>query len=236
MLGRALLLIALTLPLPALAQLRWEEGKHYLKVTNPQTAETVVGKIEVAEVFSYACNHCNEAQANVEKLKASLPADAYMTYVHASFVPATAWPMFQRAYYTALSMGIAAPNHRNMFVAVWDTGEIPLVDKATGRIHNPLPTIQQAARFYARVGKVKEADFLSAAQSFGVESQIKRADALIAAWRVGGTPTIVVNGRYVINNDIVKSWNDTQSVVAFLITQERQRMKTAASPTKPGKP
>jgi protein dithiol oxidoreductase (disulfide-forming) len=227
MLARALLLIALALPLPALAQLRWQEGKHYLKLPAQQTAETRPGKIEVAEVFSYACIHCNQSQADVEKLKASLPPDAYMAYVHASFVPNMAWPMFQRAYYTARTMGIAEANHRNMFAAIWDSGEIPLADKATGRIRNPLPTIQEAARFYARVGKVKEADFLNTAKSFGVESQVKRADQLVAAWRVGGTPSIVVNGLYVINNDVVTSWSDIQSVVAFLITQERERMKKA---------
>lgn len=227
MLARVLLLMFLALPLPALAQLRWQEGRHYLRLPNPQTAETRAGKVEVAEVFSYGCIYCNGAQAEIEKLKASLPPDAYMTYVHASFVPSEAWPMFQRAYYTAMALGIAEANHRSMFAAVWDTGEIRLIDKPSGRIHVPLPTIQDAARFYARVAKVKEADFLNASKSFGVDAQIKRADALIAAWRVGGTPTLVVNGRYVINNDVVKSWSEIQNVVAFLVTQERQRMKSA---------
>jgi protein dithiol oxidoreductase (disulfide-forming) len=235
MIRRILLLIALILPLPAMAQLLWIEGKHYLTLPSPQTAETRAGKIEVAEVFSYACRHCNDAQAGVEQLKASLPPDAYMTYVHAAFVPAQAWPMFQRAFYTARAMGIADANHRNMFSAVWNTSEIPLLDKTTGRTHVPLPTLLEAARFYARVGKVKEADFLNTAKSFGVESQVKRAEQLITAWRVGGTPSIVVNGRYLINNDVVTGWSDIQNIVAFLIVQERARMKTPA-PAKPAKP
>jgi protein dithiol oxidoreductase (disulfide-forming) len=235
MFGRLLLLITLALPMPALSQLLWLEGKHYITLPAQQTAETRPGKIEVAEVFSYGCSHCNSAQADVEKLKASLPPDAYMTYVHASFVPANAWPMFQRAYYTARAMGIADANHRNMFAAVWDTGEIPLIDKTTGRIHVPLPTLLEAARFYTRVGKVKEADFLNTAKSFGVESQVKRAEQLVAAWRVGGTPSIVVNGRYLINNDVITGWSDIQNIVAFLITQERARIK-APAPAKPVKP
>ena len=57
-----------------------------------------------------------------------------MTYVHASFNPAEAWPMFQRAFYTAQSLGIAAATHEQMFVAVWETGEFPLLDPNTGSI------------------------------------------------------------------------------------------------------
>ncbi len=30
---------------------------------------------------------------------------------------------------------------------------------------------------------------------------MKRADALIKPWRVPGTPALVVNGRYLVNND-----------------------------------
>jgi protein dithiol oxidoreductase (disulfide-forming) len=224
MLARMLLFIALALPLPALAQLKWIEGKHYLKVSGGQTAEVKPGKIEIAEVFSYGCIHCYRAQENVAKLKAALPADAYMTYVHAAFMPAQAWPMYQRAWYAAQSMGIGEANHHRMFAAVWETGEVPLLDKTTNRVRNPLPTIQEAARFYARAAKVKEADFLKVANSPAVNAQMARADKLIKTWGVNGTPTLVVNGRYQINGDVVSSWTDMQGIVVFLLSQERRRM------------
>jgi protein dithiol oxidoreductase (disulfide-forming) len=195
-----------------------------------QTAESRPGKIEVAEVFSYGCIHCFKAQADVARLKAALPADAYLTYVHASFNPAEAWPMYQRAWYTAQAMGIGEANHQKMFSATWEAGEVLLIDKATNRIRKPLPTLQQAARFYARVANVKEADFLKTASSPAVNTQVKRADQLIAAWRIGGTPSFVVNGRYLVNSDVVSSWSDLQSVTLFLVSQERQRMKAAAKP------
>ena len=224
---RVLLLMALALPLPAMAQLRWVEGRHYLRLPVAQTAESRPGKIEVAEVFSYGCVHCYRAQADVARLKAALPPDAYLTYVHASFIPAEAWPMYQRAWYTAQAMGIGDANHQKMFSAVWEAGEVLLIDKTTNGVRKPLPTLQQAARFYARVANVKEADFLKTANSPAINTQVKRADQLIAAWRIGGTPSFVVNGRYLVNSDVVSSWSDLQSVTLFLVSQERQRMKTA---------
>jgi thiol:disulfide interchange protein DsbA len=234
MLARVLLLIALILPLPAMAQLRWVEGRHYKKVDG-QPAENRPGKIEVAEVFSYGCVFCYNAQANVERLKAGLPPDAYMAYVHASFIPSEAWPMYQRAWYTAKAMGIGEANHIKMFAAVWETGEVPFKDK-TGRLRNPLPTIQEAARFYARTGKVKEADFLKTANSAAVNAQVARADGLVKAWGVGGTPSFVVNGRYLVNNDSVTAWPDIQSVINYLIGLERRRLQTApAAPAAPAR-
>jgi protein dithiol oxidoreductase (disulfide-forming) len=227
MLARTLLFVVLALPLSALAQLKWVEGKHYLKVPGGQTAEVKPGKIEVAEVFSFGCIHCYRAQADVAKIKAALPPDAYMTYVHAAFIPAEAWPMYQRAWYTAQGMGIGEANHQAMFSAVWETGEVPLLDKSTNRVRRPLPTIQEAARFYARAAKVKEADFLKVSNSPAVNAQIARADQLIKTWGVGATPSMVVNGRYLINNDVVSSWTSTQEIIIFLISQERRRLAAA---------
>lgn len=235
MLMRVLLLVTLVLPLPALAQLRWTEGREYLKLPVAQTAEARPGKIEVAEVFSYGCIHCYRAQADVARLKAALPPDAYMAYVHASFIPAEAWPMYQRAWYTAQTMGIGEASHHAMFSAVWETGEVPFQNK-DGSLRKPLPTIQEAARFYARAANVKEADFLKAASSPAVNALVLQADQLIKSWRVGGTPSIVVNGRYLINNDVIPGVSQMQDIILFLIGQERRRMAAPAPATSPAKP
>jgi thiol:disulfide interchange protein DsbA len=224
MLRRRLLALALLATcLPALAQLRWREGVHYTAIATPQRAGAPAEKIEVAEVFSYGCPYCYRAKDDMARLAKSLPADAAMTYVHASFAPAEAWPMFQRAYYTARKLGIADAQHEAVFDAVWKTGEIPLVDVATQRIRNPLPTIADAAKFYARAGAVKAADFLKLAASPEIDAEVARADALVKQWKIPGTPSLVVNGRYLVSNEI--PYAEQVQVVQFLITQERARLR-----------
>ncbi len=133
-------------------------------------------------MFSYGCTYCFQAKEDIAKLAAGLPADAAMTYVHASFLPSEAWPMFQRAYYAALKLGIAEATHDAMFKAVWETGEIPLVDRATGRLRKPSPTIEDAAKFYARVTAVKAAKFLEVANSEEINKAMQDADALVKQW------------------------------------------------------
>jgi protein dithiol oxidoreductase (disulfide-forming) len=231
---RVLLLIALALPLPALAQLRWVEGRHFTTLPGGVPAEARTGKIEVAEVFSYGCIHCFRSKEEIAKLQAALPADAYMSFVHAAFQPAEAWPMYQRAWYTAQAMGIGLANHERMFDAVWTTGEVALIDPKTGLVRRPLPTIEEAARFYARAAGVKAADFLKIANSAEINAQMKHADALIQAWRIPGTPSLVVNGRYLVINNSVSNWNDIRTIVLFLVGTERQRLaRLQAQPAKP---
>jgi thiol:disulfide interchange protein DsbA len=221
---RLLFLALLMMAAPAFAQLRWQEGRHYQVLLNAPRAGAPADKVEVAEAFSYACSHCYRAKGDMAKLAAALPADAAMVYVHASFVPSAAWPMFQRAYYTALKLGIAEATHDGVFRAVWETGEIPLIDRATQQTRQPLPAIEDAAKFYARVTSVKQADFLKVAGSPEIDAAMRRADDVIKQWKVPGTPALVVNGRYLVNDENM-SFTEVTQLVQYLITLERTRLK-----------
>jgi thiol:disulfide interchange protein DsbA len=216
---RLTLLVLLLISAPAFAQLRWQAGSDYIVLPKAERAGAPADKIEVAEVFSYGCPYCYRARADVAMLAAALPADATMVYVHASFLPQEDWPMFQRAYYTALKLGIAASTHEEMFDAIWKTHEIKLEDPVTGRLHDPLPTIEDAAKFYARVSKVKAAEFLKVAKSPAIDAAMRHADELVKLWRVPGTPQLVVDGHYLVSNDL--PFEEQAQIVQFLVRRER---------------
>lgn len=215
---RLVFLVLLLIGAPAFAQLRWQAGSDYIVLPKAERAGAPADKIEVAEVFSYACPYCFKAREDVARLAAALPADAQMVYVHASFLPQEDWPMFQRAYYTALKLGIAATTHEQMFDAIWQTHEIKLEDPGTGQLHKPLPTIEDAARFYARVSKVTAAEFLKVAKSPAIDAAMHRADELVKLWRVPGTPQLVVDGHYLVSNDL--PFDEQAQIVQFLVRRE----------------
>jgi thiol:disulfide interchange protein DsbA len=219
-----LLLTLLLLPLAAQAQLRWQEGQHYKTLPQPVAAAAPAGKIEVSEVFSYGCIYCFRARDAMRELAAGLPADAVMTYVHASFNPAEGWPMFQRAFYTAQSLGVAAAAHEQMFASIWETGEFPLRDPKTGGIRKPLPTLEDAAAFYQKYAGVDQASFLALAKSKQIDDAVAHADELVQAYRISGTPSLVVNGRYLVMNENLGSWAEIRQMVNFLVAQERRRL------------
>ena len=198
----------------------WVAGKHYSVIPQAQRTNVAPGKVEVMEVFSYGCPACNAFRPTMKKLKASLPASAQLVYLPASWNNAEAWPMFQRAYLTAASMGVAEKAHDAMFDAIWTTGELGVSDPQTRRLKTKLPTIEDAAKFYQRVTGVKAADFVAASKSFGVDLKMRQADSQIVAMQVSGTPTLVINGKYRVNNENLSGGDEIIELVKYLVARE----------------
>ena len=198
----------------------WEAGKHYFVIDPPQRSEGTAGKIEVTEVFSYGCPACNFAHTFIAKIAKGLPANAVMTFVPASFKPNEDWPMFQRAYLTAQSLGIADKAHEATFDAVWKPDAPLAIMNADGRsLKNPLPTIEDAAKFYAKYG-VKAEDFVGTANSFTINTKMKQADAFVRNTGTDSTPTIVVGGKYRLTYVSAGSdWNLMEQLIHYLIQQ-----------------
>ena len=210
----------------------WVAGKHYSVIPQAQRTNVAPGKVEVMEVFSYGCPACNSFRPTMKKLQASLPANAQLVYLPASWQAAEAWPMFQRAYLTAQSLGVAEKAHDAMFEAIWTTGELGISDPQTRRLKTKLPTIDDAAKFYQRVAGVKAADFVNASKSFGVDLKMRQADSQITAMQVTGTPTLVVNGKYRVNNENLKTADEVIELVRFLVARETAPAPAAAPPAK----
>ena len=59
---------------PAAGAPTWTEGVNYFLITPPHPTSLPAGKVEVTEVFSYACPACNLFVPTIHKLKASLAA------------------------------------------------------------------------------------------------------------------------------------------------------------------
>jgi thiol:disulfide interchange protein DsbA len=210
----------------------WVAGKHYSIIPQAQRTNVAPGKVEVMEVFSYGCPACNSFRPTMKRLKASLPPNAQMVYLPAAWNAAEAWPMFQRAYFTAASLGVAEKAHDAMFDAIWSTGELGISDPQTRRLKTRLPTIEDAARFYQRVTGVKATEFVNTSKSFGVDLKMRQADGQITAMQVPSTPTLVVNGKYRINNENLTRDDDIIELVKYLVARESAPAPAAAAPKK----
>jgi thiol:disulfide interchange protein DsbA len=193
---------------PAAAQ--WEEGKNYFPVDPPQPTATG-DKVEVLEVFSYACPHCAHFQPTAEEIRKSLPAGAVFVYMPAVFNPS--WEPYARAYYTAESLGVLDQTHQELFDALH-------------RDHLPMRTIDDLATFYAEHG-VDKAKFIAMSGSFEVESKLQRASQIVKADGVDGTPSIIVNGKYRVTGTSAGGYPQMVQVVDYLVQKELDAKKPA---------
>ena len=200
---------------------QFEAGKQYFLV-EPAQPTTTGDKIEVLEVFSYACPACNLFQVVANKIKSSLPKNAEMTYLPAAFRTDEDWPVFQRAFFASQALGLVEKTHDAMFDAVWKEGSLKINDPVTHKLVQPMPTIDDVAKFYAKYG-VKAEDFTGTANSFAVNAKIKRADALVKTYGVDSTPTIIVNGKYRITGASAGGMDKVPALVTYLIGLESHK-------------
>lgn len=214
----AVLIYAAVLPVRA-APARWVEGTNYDVLDQAQPTSVPAGKVEVLEVFSYACPWCDKFQPVIHALERNLPPNAQMAYLPAAFNPSEDWPMFQRAYFTAQALGIADRTHQAMFDSVWKTGELAVENSSTGQLRSPLPSLEDAAQRYSQLTGISPQTFLATAHSFGIDTRIRAADAQIMAMQIPSTPCIVVGGKYRINMQSLHSVDDVIPLVKFLVAK-----------------
>ena len=215
------LVIGLLLGAPLVHAQEWVEGKHYSEIKPAQRPpDAQQGVIEVTEVFSYGCIFCNRALPLMDKIKKSLPSNARMGYLPASFNAGESWPMFQRAYYAAQALGLMPKMHEAIFSGVWTSNELAVVEADGRKLKSPQPTIEDAAKFVAKKAGIKPEQFVAAAKSFSVDANCRRADQLVKAYRIEGTPSLVVNGHYRVNLSAVKSEGEIIELVNWLVAKE----------------
>ncbi|GLQ48171.1 thiol:disulfide interchange protein [Dyella lipolytica] len=178
------------------------DGDQYVTLPAPYQRDSSSGKVEVTEVFSYACVHCAEFSTYADDLRASLPPGVEFKLVPAPFN--NAWVPFARAYYAAKKLGVVEQTHDALF-------------KAKFADNYPINSMDEIADFYVSHG-VKRDEFLSIVNSPEVNSQIQHDLTLLQTWGVDGTPTIVVDGKYRSAN--VKSFDQLVALTKWLVQRE----------------
>ena len=196
----------------------WVEGTNYVVLHPAQPTTVPAGKVEVMEVFSYACPFCNKFQPVIHELERSLPPNAWMVFLPAAFNRAEDWPMFQQAFFAAQSLGLAGRTQQAMFDAVWKTGQLAVDNPATEEPVHPLPSLEDAARYYSKLTGVSVPKFLAAARSFGVMMKVRQANAQIMAMQLPGTPCLIVDGKYRVRMNSMRA-PEVIGLVRYLVAK-----------------
>ncbi len=174
------LVVALALMASGTALAEAQLGKDYTLLNPPQPTNTK--KIEVLEFFFYGCSHCYHLHPLLSAWKKTMPRDVELSYVPTVF--RDSWEPMAYTYYALESMGEQAQLHDALYRA-WNEDNIILVDE------------DKIADFVSKHG-VDRAKFTAAYDSFAMKSMVTRAKQMIRNYGINGTPTLVVDGKYVI--------------------------------------
>lgn len=188
----------------AYAQAQPDEGIDYRLLREPVPTSSGA-KIEVLEFFWYACPHCYHLEPHLAKWKSSLAADVVFKKVHVAFRGDT----HQKIFYTLEALGQADRLGPRVFDEIHQRG-------------NAMGMLMEVSEWAKKQG-LDSAKFESTWNSFGVQTQQKRANALVAGYKIDGVPMFGINGRYITSPAMVGgSHARALQVVDFLIARERK--------------
>lgn len=206
-----------TAALPASATLpagKWTAGTNYRPVMPAQPTDVAPGKVEVIELFWYACPHCYALDPYLESWRKSKAA-----YIEFRRVPVT-WGDVHRAharlFYTLQALGKEEALHAAVFSEMHDKKNYMF---AQG---DERETIAAQAAF-AKAHGISEADFMNAYNSFSVQTNIQKADDLVRRYKVEGVPLMAINGKYLTDVNMGGSPANVISIVNDLAASEKRR-------------
>jgi protein dithiol oxidoreductase (disulfide-forming) len=174
------LLVAVALFINGAALADAQLGKDY-SLLNP-AQPTGTKKIEVLEFFFYGCSHCFHLHPLLSAWEKTMPKDVELTFVPTIF--RDSWEPMANTFYALESMGQQQQLHDALYRA-WNEENVALTDA------------DKIADFVAKHG-VDRAKFTAAYNSFSMQSKVTRARQMIRSYGISGTPTLVVDGKYVI--------------------------------------
>lgn len=192
-----------------------EANKDYKALPAAQPTESP-GKVEVLEFFQYGCSHCYDFEPTVKSWKAKKPKDVEFRYVP------TVWDESRipqaKLYYTLETLGLLDQLHEKVYDTIHQK-QIKLWDR---------PILM---KWIAEQPGLDAKKFEEAYDSFGVNSKVQRAAQMTKAYRISGTPTVIVNGKYSTGPGYTLGANGQvdyarfQQVLDELIAMERKKGK-----------
>jgi thiol:disulfide interchange protein DsbA len=195
-------LLFLLCAVPVFAEI--QAGKDYTVLTNPQPTHTG-SKVEVIEFFFYGCSHCYRLNPLIGDWEKKAPKDVELVYVPAIFNPT--WEVSARTFYALESLGVRKQLHNDLFNA-WNSN-IELVDE------------ESTEKFLAGHG-VDPQKFRDAYNSFSMQSNVMRARQQGQVFGIRGTPTLIVDGKYLITGLVPQ---ETIRVLTELVDKARKEHK-----------
>lgn len=158
------------------------EGQDYA-VLSPAQPTSDPNKIVVTEFFSYQCPHCFAFFPLVSSWAAKQPKDVVFERVPVSFGRSN-WAAIGQAFYALQALDKVEKLDSAIFNAI--------------HVQNVKLNDEDSITDWVSKQGISKQEFSAAYNSFGVKSNMVRAEQAIRAYQVQGVPYLVVNGKYAV--------------------------------------
>jgi thiol:disulfide interchange protein DsbA len=188
---------------PGLAQQPARADIDY-RVIKPQPLG-IAGGIEVIDFFWYGCPHCNRLQPALERWISRKPRD--VTVRRIPVILRESWAPHARIYYTLEALGEVERLHQRVYHGYH-----------VEELHMSKPEVMSA---WAERNGITRERWDEAYGSAEVQRKVAGAAKLTRAYDITGTPSLVVNGRYLTSGNMVETLAGLVTVLDGLVHKVR---------------
>ena len=177
---------------------KFNEGEHYKTLDLEPSKKPVV-----TEFFSFYCPHCHSFEPIIQQLKQQLPEGVKLQKNHVSFMGGKMGKSMSKAYATSIALKIE--------------------DKMTPVLFNRIHNMRKAPKDDAELRKifldegVDAKKYDAAFNGFAIDSMVRRFDKGFKDSGLSGVPAILVNNRYLVQAQGIKTTGEYIELVNFLL-------------------
>ncbi len=190
--------------LPALAQNKTDPDYREIRQQPVESGD----KIEVIDFFFYGCQYCNELLPRLERWRKSKPAD--VVFRHIPVVRHDSWVPLAKTYFTLEAMGQVERLHPVVFYGY--------------HVEDLHMSQEKVITEWAVKQGLDSEKFLAIYRSDEIRQKVARARQQTLDYDIQGTPTLVVDGRYLTDGSSSK----TIEILDRMIRLAREQRQKAA--------
>jgi thiol:disulfide interchange protein DsbA len=200
---------ALLVSLPAVAQTAAGQkpirAEIDYRVIKPQPVQVSAAQIEVIDFFWYGCPYCNSLQPIFERWVSRKPADVIVRRIPA--ILRETWAPHARVYYTLEALGEVERLHQRAYYSYH--AEKLAMSKP-----------EAMSEWAVRNGITRER-WDETYNSAAVQRKVEEAAQLTRAYNITGTPSLVVDGRYLTSGSMSETLDGLIPILDGLIFRIR---------------
>ena len=188
----------------------FNEGSQYQRIDPPAPLTDHKNRVEVVEMFFYACPHCYELEPKMQHWLKDKP---YVDFHRMPAIVGPTWADQARAFYITDTLGKLDQMHEALFKAIHEDGR---------QIYNEYAVVE----FFTSQG-VDEQTVLDLYRSPEVAASVNEARDKTVKYGLRGVPAVIVNGKFITAPYFVRNQEEMLEVLDSLVEKERAALNNS---------
>lgn len=178
---------------------QFEEGKYYQVLDVAKSTQP-----KVTEFFSFYCPHCYKFEAVIKNLKPALAKSAKFEKVHVAFMGNDMAVPMAKSYATMVVLGVEDKMVPAMFKQIHELGQRPKNE-------------DELRQVFINNG-IDPDKYDEAYNSAAVNAMQRKFDIQFEASTLTGVPGVLVNNKYIVKPNAIRSYDEYNQPVNYLLT------------------